>query len=101
MNNAHILKPSPNGTEFTYQDKIYVNYFVNITENTTLSIVLKNNDSDKNGLSTGILVLIIVGSALVLIIIIVLIVICVSRKNKLSNSEIEEKTQQLNAIEGN
>ena len=105
MNNAHILKPSPNGTEFTYQDKIYVNYFVNITENTTLSIVLKNkhnnDDSDKNGLSTGILVLIIVGSALVLIIIIVLIVICVSRKNKLSNSEIEEKTQQLNAIEGN
>ena len=106
LNEGHILELSPNGTEFTYPKKIYVNYYVNITENTTISIIYKGNEDggnknkgDKKGLSTVMLVLIIVGSILVVALIFIVIVICVSKNKKVSNSEIEEKTEMLSPME--
>ena len=47
LNDDHILELSPNGIEFTYPEKIYVNYFVNITENTTISIIFKNEGDEE------------------------------------------------------
>ena len=76
MNEDHILEVAKNGTEFKYQDKIYVNYFVNITEDTKISILVDNNNNEdeseniepirnhsrnKKGFSTLVKLLIIVG----------------------------------------
>ena len=113
FNENHILEAVKNGTVFKNKEKIYLNYFVNITENTTITIKPEkkdkeeetsdepqnNDDDDKKGLSTGIIVLIVVGSIVVVIAIILIIIIMISRKKKLSNEEIEEKTQQLNSLE--
>ena len=111
LNEDHILEAVKNGTVFKNKDKIYVNYFVNITENTTITIKSEkdkeeetsdkpqNNDDKKEGLSTGIIVLIVVGSAVVVIAIVLIVIIIISKKKKLSNEDIEEKTQQLNSIE--
>ena len=111
LNEDHILEAVKNGTVFKNKDKIYVNYFVNITENTIITIKSKkdkeeetsdkpqNNDDKKEGLSTGIIVLIVVGSAVVVIAIVLIVIIIISKKKKLSNEDIEEKTQQLNSIE--
>ena len=205
LNENHILELSPNGTEFSYPEKIYVNYFVNLTENTTISIIYKNEseeeesseeesskeeespheeespkeeenpheeespkeeenpkeeespheeespkeeespheeeshkeeenpheeeshkeeespheeeshkeeespheeenppdnkDDDSDGLSAGILALIIIGSIIGVVLITVVIIIFISRKKKLSNEDIEGKTEKLNPME--
>ena len=103
LNEEHILEAVKNGTVFKNKDKIYVNYFVNITKNTTITIKSeKNKDKDKDkkeGLSTGIIILIGVGSVVLVIAIVLIIFIIISKKKKLSNEDIEEKTQQLNVIE--
>ena len=125
MNEHHILEAVKNGKEFKDKDKIYVNYFVNITKDIIIRIKTQEdetsdvpsdvpsdnpsdesnkpiNDNDgqqKEGLSTGIIVLIVVCSIIVaLAIIIIIIIFVISRKRKLSNKDIEEKSQQLNPI---
>ena len=105
MNNDHILEAVKNGTKFKKGEKIYINYYVNISENSHISIKAESNepknkeDDDKGkGLPTSIIVLIIVGSIILLIIIIMIIICVISKKKKVSNSVIEEKTQQLNPI---
>ena len=102
-----------------------MNYFVNITKDIIIRIKTQEdetsdapsdvpndypsdesnkpiNDNDgqqKEGLSTGIIVLIVVCSIIVaLAIIIIIIIFVISRKRKLSNKDIEEKSQQLNPI---
>ena len=57
-----------------------------------------NDGQQKEGLSTGIIVLIVVGSIIVVLAIIIIIIFVISRKRKLSNKDIEEKSQQLNPI---
>ena len=101
MNERHILEVTKNGTEFTYKNKIYANYFVNITEDTNIRIIIKQNEKSENkkGLPTLIKVLIIVGSILVLIIIIIVVFYIFKRKKLLSIKEIEEKTEQLDPNE--
>ena len=100
-----------NGTKFTNFDKIYFNYYLNITEKTTISIKIENNVKpdpvtdgpkggddkvpEKSGLSTLAIVLIVVGCVLVVIIVLV-VVIVVLKKKKLSSNDIEtDKVQQL------
>ena len=106
MNKNHILEAAKNGTKFKNGEKIYINYYLNITENINISIKAeydgpknKEDDDKGKGLPTHIIVLIIVGSLIVLIIIIIIIICVISKKKKVSNSEIEEKTQQLNPIQ--
>ena len=94
FNEDHILEAVNNGTIFKDKDKIYVNYYVNITNDTYISI----KDTSDKGLSTGIIILIVVGSVIVLILIVMIIFIVVSKKKKLSNEDIEDKAQQLNSL---
>ena len=110
MNSAHVLEAVNNGTKFENLDKIYFNYYLNITENTTISIKIENkvkpapitdkqSDDDKapkkGGLSTLAISLIVVGCALIVIIVIV-VVIVVLKKKKLSSNDIEgDKARQL------
>ena len=91
------MKAVKNGTIFIDKDKIYVNYYVNITNDTYISIKEKIDTSDK-GLSTGIIILIVVGSVIILIFIMMIIFIIVSKKKKLSNEDIEDNTQLLNSL---
>ena len=125
LNEDHILEAVKNGTVFKNEDKIYLNYFVNITEKTTITIKSEkkdkddetsdepqddeeeetsdepqnDDDDDKKGLSTRIIILIVVGSVVVVIAIVLIVIIIISKRKQLSNEEIEEKTQQLNSLE--
>ena len=118
LNEEHILKPMENGTLFKNQDKVYINFYVNITENTSIIIKPEENDtssedasdisSDESsnnstinriypskkkdkGLSTGIIVLIIV--LLIILLIIVLVMALIFRKkNFISNNHIGSKS---------
>ena len=104
LNENHTLEAVKNGTGFKIKNKIYVNYFINITDNSTIKIkVVKQDDShkkedDKDGLSTGIILLIIIGAIIVLAAIVIFIIFIIKRKKQLTNAEIEDKTQQLNPI---
>jgi hypothetical protein len=105
-NEDHILESVNNGTNFINKDKIYVNFYTNITETIQIQIEpIKNNDDDddekddkKEGLSKTALALIIVGSIIVVIIIILVLVIIISKNKRMKDSEIEEKTQSLTSI---
>ena len=96
FNEKHVLEAVKDKTEFKYNDKIYVNYFVNITEKTKIKISLKGDDDDK-GLSGGIIALIII-SAIVVIFVIAFIIIFIKGRNQLSSSKIEDKAEKLDAI---
>ena len=88
---------------FKNNDKIYVNYYTNITN--TIEIRIKpekkknNKGKDKDGLSTIALIFIIVGSVIALIFIITIIYLIISKKKKITNDDIEDKTQQLSPVE--
>ena len=109
LNEHHILEAAKNGTAFKNRDKIYVNYFVNITKNINIFIkVVKENEmeeedenneekkdkiSDKKGwLSTGIIILIVIFS--VIIVILIFLIIYFLKKKKNDNFE-----EQLTSIE--
>lgn len=102
-NEDHILESVNNGTNFKNKDKIYVNFYTNITETIQIQIEPKKKkdyekDDKKEGLSKTALALIIVGSIIVVIIIILALVIIISKNKRMKDSEIEEKTQNLTAI---
>ena len=102
FNGKHVLEAVENGTGFMQYDKIYVNYFVNITSNTKVSIKVVNLDPDKEDkknkkLSGGAIALIIIATIIV-IIAIILIIIHYERKKIMSDTEIENKTDQLDTI---
>lgn len=116
MNSAHVLEAVNNGTKFQNLDKIYFNYYLNITENTTISIKIENNVKpepapspspitdepgggdkvpEKGGLSTLAIALIVVGCVL-FVIIVLIVVIVILKKKKLSSEDIDtDKVQQL------
>ena len=99
----HIMESVKNGIEFKYKDKIYANYYVNISKSINISIKINNNPSDDSkgdngGLSGGIIALIIIGSV-VLLLFILLIIICICKKKKVSNLEIEDRSELLNTQE--
>ena len=98
----HILESAQKGKEFENNDKIYVNYYVNITKDIKITIKEKNykeeedkDEDDDDGLSTGVIILIIICSAIAVISIILIIIFVISRKKRLSDKDIEEKTEQL------
>lgn len=116
MNSAHVLEAVNNGTKFQNLDKIYFNYYLNITDNTTISIKIENNVKPepapspspitdepgggdkvpvKGGLSTLAIALIVVGCVL-FVIIVLIVVIVILKKKKLSSEDIDtDKAQQL------
>ena len=47
-NYQKILKPVKNGTEFTGNNKIYTNFYLNTTENVKITIKAKNEDEDED-----------------------------------------------------
>ena len=118
FNEKHVLEAVKNGTEFILKNKIYVNYFVNITETSKINIKVVNQNPDESdypdsdnpdnkdqekskdkdkGLSAGIIALIIIGSVIV-VFAIAFVVIHFQRKNIISSNEIEKKTKQLDSI---
>ena len=106
MNEDHNLEAVKNGTKFKNGDKIYCNYYVNITRNTTISIKAEVDDGnkredsdDKNqGTSNTTIIYIVIGLIILLIIIIVIIVLMMSKKKQASNKEIDEESQKLNPL---
>ena len=105
LNDNHILEAVKNGTEFKINNKIYINYFVNITDNSTIKIKVEkkpddshNKKDDKDGLSTGHILLIILGAIIVLAALVIIIIILKKKNKQLTNTEIEDKAQQLNPL---
>ena len=112
FNQKHVLDAVSNGTNFTLKNKIYVNFYVNITKKSKIKIKAVNqnpdesDDSDsssdkgqknKKGISKGIIALIIIVSIFALLAI-VFIIIHFKRKKATESREIENNTQQLNAF---
>ena len=102
-NEDHILESAKNTTMFKYNDKIYVNYYTNITNIVEIKITPEKEENKKDnnnpkGLSTTALILIIIGAVVLVFLIIIVIILLISRNKKLSSSEIEDKTQKLNPI---
>ena len=112
FNQKHVLDAVANGTNFTLKNKIYVNFYVNVTKKSKIKIKAVNqnpdesDDSDsssdkgqknKKGISKGIIALIIIVSIFALLAI-VFIINHFKRKKATESREIENKTQQLNAI---
>ena len=150
FNERHILEPVENGTLFQEKIKIYANYFVNISENTQITISTKpindsdinpdepeeepqeteeeseeseeesqepeeeseepeeeseepeeesdnshNNSDDKKTLSKNMIALIVIISILVIIGIILFVIFCCFKNKRISNEEIEKKSEQL------
>ena len=88
---------------FKYRDKIYVNYYTNITNIIEIKITPekeenKNDNNEPKGLSRTSLILIIIGSIVLVLLIIIVIIFVISKKKNISSSEIEDKTQQLNPL---
>ena len=94
-NKNHILEAVNDKNIFNYTDKIYVNYYTNITETIEISIrpnnSNNNNNYDESGLSTIYLVLIIIGSFIILLAILVIIYFIVKNKKKVTNEDFEGK----------
>ena len=105
FNEKHVLEAAKDKKEFKLNDKIYINFFVNITINTKIKISLNASDDEfddfdelnKEGLSGGIIALIIIG-AIIVIVAFAFIFIFIKKKKQLSNSEIEDRAKQLNTI---
>ena len=128
FNKKHVLEATKDKTEFKLNDKIYVNFFVNITNKHKIKISLDADDEEfddfdyseesdipsddpldsddpdisdekKNkGLSGGEIALIIIASIFGILAIAFIIIILIRRKKQLTNSNIEDKTQQLSPI---
>ena len=100
----HILIAVTNGTTFKNTDKIFINYFTNITETLEIKVKVekgKNNqttDEKDDGLGTGYIILIVIGSILACGIIVLIVYLVISKNKKLSSSEVEEKAQNLTGI---
>ena len=58
----------------------------------------KNEDEDDNGLKAWEIILIVIGS-IIFVALIILLIICCKKRNKLTNEEIEQKTQSLTQVE--
>jgi hypothetical protein len=102
-NDDHILESAKNNTMFKYRDKIYVNYYTNITNIIEIKITPekeenKNDNNEPKDLSRTSLILIIIGSIVLVLLIIIVIIFVISKKKNISSSEIEDKTQQLNPL---
>ena len=119
FNERHILEPVENGTLFQEKIKIYANYYVNISKSTQITISIKpindsdinpdepeeeseepednshNNSDDKKTLPKGIIALIVIITAFVIIGIILFVIFCCFKNKRISNEEIEKKSEQL------
>ena len=104
-NKKHVLEAVEDGTEFELNDKIYVNFYVNITQKTRIIIMAVNLNPDDNnndfddgkGLSVGVKAFIII-VIIIVVLTIIYIIIQFKKKNQISNYQIEDKTQQLNSL---
>ena len=102
-NDDHILEPVDDKKTFKNNEKIFVNYYLNITEDIEITIksdkknnnIIDDNNNDENGLPTTALVFIIIGSVIILIVIFLIIYITIIKKKQLKNDEIEGKNQNL------
>ena len=101
-NENHILEIINDKSTFNDTNKIFVNYYTNITETIEISVRPYNSDNNNNknsqdgeGLSTTALVLIIVGSLILLIIILVIIYFKIIKKKQVTNDDVEGKIQSL------
>ena len=105
FNKKHVLEAAKDKKEFKLNDKIYVNYFVNITKKTKIKISLNASDDEfddfdednNKGLSGGVIALIIIG-AIVAIMAFAFVIIFIKNKKQLSNSEIKDKAEKVNPI---
>ena len=100
-NDEHILAITDK-KEYNNKDKVYVNFYTNITNNIEIKIKpeKKNKDGENDGkeeLPTWGIILIVIGSIIVITILIFIIIIILKRK-RISSSEIDEKTKKLNPI---
>ena len=93
-NDNHILEAVSNGTSFKNNDKIYVNYYVNITEKHTIKIQ-SFRDEDK-GLSNVALLIIMLGSLGCLLIVILAFVLYITLRRKSESEEIDDKNEKFN-----
>lgn len=97
-NDDHILEAVNKEKTFKKDDKIYVNYFVNITENHTVKITISEKDDDKKEeLPSWALLLIMLGSLSLLVCFISFIIIYIYIKRKSVEGAIDEKTENLYA----
>ena len=104
-NIEHVLVPEKNGTIFEYGNKVYVNFYLNNTENIKLKVKEenkknendqdenKNNESDheeKEGFPIWAIILIAVISGVLLITLIIILFRCRRKSDKTIQDSIEE-----------
>ena len=95
FNQNHILESVNKETKFKKNDKIYVNYYVNITENQTIKITAEKADDDFPNWAVLLITLISLGLCLCFIFFVVIYISF--RRNKLE-SEFKDKIENLNQI---
>jgi hypothetical protein len=81
----HILTAVNKKALFNKNNKIYCNYFVNITEDATINIISQKKEShiipkNEKGFSTGIILLAIIIGSIIVVIIIVIIILHIIKK---------------------
>jgi hypothetical protein len=92
-NENHILEAVNRDATFKKDDKIYVNYFVNITENHTVRVTISEDDK-KDELPSWALLTIMLGSLAVLLIFIFVIMTYMYLKRK-KQQDIDDKEANL------
>jgi hypothetical protein len=107
LNDDHILEAINKEKKFKDKDKIYVNYYVNITQNYTIKVkVEKNNDNsndnDNNNdkanedkMNIWVIILIIVLSVAIVLILFVVILIMKLRKKEDIEEDKSDKNNEL------
>ena len=98
LNDDHILEAVNKEKKFKNKDKIYVNYYVNTTQNYTIKLkVEKNNDKkDDDKMPTWAIILIIVLSVVIALVLIVAIIMFMKSRKKEDNEEDKpEKNKEL------
>ena len=93
-NDNHILEAVNKEKTFKKDDKIYVNYFVNITENHTVKVTISEDDKEDE-LPGWALLIIMLGSLSLLLIFIIVIVVYIHMKKKGVQESVDDKEENL------
>ena len=99
FNDNHILEAANSETKFKKDDKIYVNYFVNITENQIIKIKVEEKNKKEDDLPNwAVLLISLMSLGLCLLCISIMIMYMSIKRSNLKQIILDDKNENLNQL---
>ena len=95
FNDDHILEAANNKTKFKKNDKIYVNYYVNITENHNIKIKAEDKKKDEDDFPNWAVLLITLMTLGLCLLCISIVVIYITIKRSKIRNILDDKNENL------